>query len=53
MSRSINLSWYLCTQEFGVALLLNQIALFWRLHIALRPSSPLAPSAKHSRLYCH
>lgn len=53
MSRSINLSWYLSTQGFGVALLLNQIALFWRLHIALRPSSPLAPSAKHSRRYCH
>ena len=40
MSRSINLSWYLSTQGFGVVLLLNRIALFWRLHIALRPSGP-------------
>ena len=53
MSRSINLSWYLCTKGFGVVLLLNRIALFRRLHVAPRPSGLLAPSAKHSRLYCH
>ena len=53
MSRSINLSWYLSTQGFGVVLLLNRIALFWPLDVALRPSGPLAPSAKHSRLYSH
>ena len=40
MSRSINLSWYLSTQGFAVVLLLNRIALFWRLHVAPRPSGP-------------
>ena len=53
MSRSINLSWYLSTQGFGVVLLLNRIALFWRLQVTLCPSGPLAPSAMHSRFYCH
>ena len=53
MSLSINLSWYLSTQGFGVVLLLNRIALFWRLQVTLRPSGPLAPSAMHSRFYCH
>lgn len=44
VSRSINLSWYLSTHGFGVVFLLNRIALFWRLDVALRPSGLLAPS---------
>ena len=44
VSRSINLSWYLATHGFGVVFLLNRIALFWRLDVALRSSGLLAPS---------
>ena len=44
VSRSINLSWYLSTHGFGVVFLLNRIALFWRLDVALRPSGLLVPS---------